>query len=106
MQRQKRVKLIRQALEAKLAKYETRIQKMAENAYKIRQFLETLNREVQDDAIRDTGSEGSISSGSTDRDAGESNLPDSAVVTPVLEEQPAELQSDSGNIGINSGSTV
>ncbi len=50
MKRQIRRKLIIQQIEKKLETYSRRIQQMAENAYKLRQFLETLNKEENDDS--------------------------------------------------------
>ncbi len=95
MKRQLRRKVIIQQLEKKLETYDRRIKQMAENAYKLRQFLDTLNREVQDDAIHISEGEGSISGGSADRDAGELDVPNPATPETVLEEQPAELRNNS-----------
>jgi hypothetical protein len=98
--------VFRSKLEAQLSKYERRIQKMAENAYKIRQFLETLNREVQNDAIHPIEPEGSVSGGSLDNGTGGADISDSAAIETVLEEQPAELPDNSGDLGVNSGCAV
>ena len=96
----------RAQLEAQLSKYERRIQKMAENAYKIRQVIETLQREELSHAVHQADQQGSIGSGSVDNGTGGTDVHDSAVVAPVLEEQPAELRDDSGDLGVNSGSAV
>lgn len=68
MKRPKRVKLIRQALINKLATYERRIRQMSENHYKIRQFLEALDQQEKDDAIRWNAE--SVGLGSTEDNAG------------------------------------
>lgn len=104
--RQKRVKLIRQALENKLATYERRIRQIAESAYKIRQYLEKLNSEVQTDAVHPEETEGSVSSGSVDNGTGGADLSHPTAVETVLDEQPAELRHDIGNIGIDTGRAV
>jgi hypothetical protein len=106
MTKQIRRKIIIQQLEKKLDTYSRRIRQMAENAYTLRQMLETILKENQADAICETGSEGSVSGGSTDRDAGQPDLSDSTAPQAVLEEQPAELPSNSGNIGVAPGSAV
>ncbi len=107
MRRVARRKLIIQDLQNKLQKYERRIQQMAENAYKVRQAIEMFSREAQDDAIHIEGSEGVLSGGGvSDREPGQPDVHDSATPEAVLEEQPAELSSNSGDLGINSGSAV
>lgn len=86
--------VFRSKLEAQLSKYERRIQKMAENAYKVRQVLEQLYREEQKNAVHQSNSAGRIGPESTDQDAGESQLPDNQVADPVLAEQSTELPSN------------
>ncbi len=106
MRRTLRRKIIIQQIDKKLETFDRRIQQMAENAYKLRQFRQTLINQENDNAIRETGSEGSASSGSADRDAGQSDVLDPTTIAPVLEEQPAELSSNSGDSGIVAGSAI
>ena len=49
----KRRKLIREDLENQLAKYERRIQRLAENAYHIRQLIENLKKISQQKAMEE-----------------------------------------------------
>ncbi len=106
MKRSLRRKVIIQQIEKKLETYDRRIKQMAVNAYKLRQFLDKLNSEVQDIAIHSSEGQGSVGSGSSDIDSGGINVPDSTVVEAVLEEQPTELPSNSGDLGVSSGSAV
>lgn len=94
MKRQIRRKLIIQQLEKKLDTYERRIRQMSENHYKIRQFLETLTKQENDDAIHQNDSEGSTGSGSVDNGTGGAELLIVENNEAVLEEQPAELPSN------------
>lgn len=47
MRKPKRKKLMRQDLEKLLGKYELRIQRLAEEAYQVRQLLEAFDRAAQ-----------------------------------------------------------
>ena len=89
-----RKKIAMQKLETQLQKYERRIQKMAYNAYQIRQLMEQLSIKEKANAIRETGTEGTAGNGVSNRDAGELKLPDNAIVDPILEEQSDELSID------------
>lgn len=100
-----RKSVYRGKLESQLAKYERRIQKMAENAYKIRQVLESMYMEEQR-AIHQPGIEASVGAGSTDAGTGGSDVSDTATIETVLGEQPAQLPSDSGDLGVVAGSAV
>ncbi len=57
-------------------------------------------------ALHISGSEGPISSGGTDTNTGEPNLSPATDDQKVLDQQPTELQNDSGNIGQPTGSGV
>src|ERR1019366_1300449 len=96
----------RARLEAQLFKYERRIQKMAENAYRIRQAIENMMREEAQDAIHQGSGQGSIGGESSDAGAGGSDISDPAIVEAVLDQQPAELSGNLRDPGINSGSAV
>jgi len=92
--RQARIKIIRQQIQNKLDKYDRRIQQMAENAYKLRQFLQQLDQQENDNALRETGRSEVAGSGNTNSDTGESQLPDNTPAEAVLAEQPTELSSN------------
>lgn len=103
MRKPKRKKIHREWLENQLAKYERRIQKMAENAYHIRQAIEILDRQEAarnqekgeiSNAICETGIEAGAGSGSTNPDSGESELLNNELIETVLDKQPTELPVD------------
>ena len=101
-----RKSVYRAQLEAQLSKYERRIQKMAENAYKVRQVIENMIRQEAQDAIHSDQREGKIGGRGTDTNSGEFDVLNTATPEAVLAEQPAELSSNIGDSGINSGSAV
>lgn len=106
----KRKKIVREILEAKLEKYQRRMQAISEEAYKIRQQLEHLDslpkqipltKEAREkleketaDALHKDGAESIPGEGRTDQDAGQSELSDNPTSDPVLEKQSAELPSN------------
>lgn len=103
MRKIKRKKIYREYLENQLAKYERRIQKMAESAYHIRQAIELLDKQEAarnqekgeiSNAICESGIEAGSGSGKTNTGSGESELPDYAVAQAILEEQSSELSGD------------
>lgn len=98
MNKPKRRKIQREWLDNQLAKYERRIQKLAENAYHIRQAIELLdaqeaarNHEKGEttDAIYQSGIEAATSGGESNPNAGEPNVSDSADNQEVLGQQSA-----------------
>jgi len=101
-----RKSVYRSRLESQLAKYERRIQKMAESAYKIRQMIEQINVKENPIALHIDQREGEIGTGTPDSNAGQSDVSDTAAIEAVLVEQPAELSGNLGDPGINSGSAV
>ena len=123
-QKPKRPKIIKEKLEKELARYSSRIQKLASKAYQIRTMLEDIALMEQSltpagqaeivkdftpeatDAIHSERPEGTTSSGSANSDSGQSNILDAAVNPAVLAEQPAELRHDSADIGLVEGSGV
>lgn len=103
MNKPKRKKVHREWLENQLAKYERRIQKLAESAYHIRQMIEILDRQEVarnqekgeiSNAICETGIEAGAGSGSANPDSGESELSHNIALEAVLEKQPTELPVD------------
>lgn len=103
MRKPKRKKIHREWLENQLDKYERRIQKLAENAYHVRQAIETLDRQEAarnhekgeiDNAICESGIEAGSRSGETDPDSGKSELLNNEIINTVLAEQSAELPAD------------
>ena len=100
MRKIKRKKVHRDWLENQLAKYERRIQKMAESAYYIRQAIEILDRQEAarnaekggiDNAICESGIEAGSGSGRANTDSGKSELLNNEIIETVLEKQPTEL---------------
>lgn len=96
MRKPKRKKIHREWLENQLAKYERRIQKLAENAYHIRQAIELMDRQEAarnqekgeiSNAIRETGIEAGSRSGGADTDIGKSELLNNEIIETVLGEQ-------------------
>ncbi len=85
-----RNKVVVTAIISKLQKYDRRIQKMAENAYKLRQMLEKFLKE-NEDALHKTIDETSPVGGDANNGAGGTELRDNAPVEVVLGEQPTEL---------------
>lgn len=83
-----RKKVLRATLEHQLEKYGRRIQKLADQAYRIRQALESLDAKENENAVHNTGSEGVVAS-ETSGDSGGINVPDSTTPETVLDEQPA-----------------
>jgi hypothetical protein len=94
MMKLKRKKLVKAQLENELSKLERRIQTIAEHAYKIRQSIESIDRQEAQRAVHLTNSEETISGGSTNRESGEPQLPDNPTVNSLLAEQPTELPSN------------
>ena len=103
MRKLKRKKILRDHLENQLFKYERRIQRLAEEAYKVRQALEIMDRQEAErnkskgeitDAICETGIEAAARSGESDSNVGQSELSNNAALEAVLGEQPTELPSD------------
>lgn len=99
----KRKKIKREWLENQLSKYERRIQKLAENAYRIRQTIELLDSQeaVRNEskgeltnAICETGIEAGVGSGSAYPDSGKSELLNNELIETVLDKQPTELSVD------------
>lgn len=87
----KRKKITREWLENQLAKYERRIQKLAENAYHIRQAIEILDRQEAarieskgdiTDALCKASSEGLVSAEQSDPNTGEFD-----VLTPTTTQE-------------------
>jgi septal ring factor EnvC (AmiA/AmiB activator) len=96
----------RQQLEAQLSKYERRIQKLAEQAYRVRQVLEAMiAEERKQDAVFNADTEEHLRE-SADEDARRLDLQDPAASEVVLGEQPATVLDDSGDIGVDSGGAV
>lgn len=100
MMKPKRKKVAREWLENQLAKYERRIQKLAEQAYRVRQFIETLDRheieqamkkEELSNAIREAGIKAGSGSGETNPNSGEPELSNNVALETVLDKQPTEL---------------
>ncbi len=85
MTKQVRRKLVMMQIMNKLDKYDRRIKQMAENAYKLRQFLDTLNKEENTDATHIAEGEGRTDSGATDRETGAPQLDAIDVSETVLE---------------------
>lgn len=91
----KRKKVYREWLENQLAKYERRIQKLAENAYQLRQAITLLdNQEAarttekgDTNALHTVAVESAVGSRGTDTNIGESKLPDIEAVNTFLDEQ-------------------
>ncbi len=100
----KRPKVFVSQIVNQLQKYDRRIQQMAERAYKLRQMLEKILEEQR--AIYSSESEGSVSSGSADRDAGQLDLSITADDKAVLGQQPPEFRDNSGGAGLVTGSAV
>jgi len=105
MQKIKRPKVIKAQLEKELARYSSRIQKLASKAYQIRTMLEDIaaieaQQEAAKNALHNTGSEGQTGEGIADTYPGEPYNQE------VLGEQPSELRSDRGNTGESAGSGV
>lgn len=103
MKKIKRKKIQREWLENQLGKYERRIQRLAEQAYHVRQAISLLDQQEaarnqekgeMTDAIHQTGIESASGIGTPDRNVGEPELPNNDVVEAVLGEQPTELQND------------
>lgn len=103
MRKLKRRKVVRDHLENQLFKYERRIQKLAEEAYKVRQAIEIMDaQEVErekskgemTDAIHQAGIEASVGIGTTDPGTGQSELSNNAALETLLGEQPTKLPSD------------
>lgn len=99
----KRKKVQREWLENTLAKYERRIQRLAEQAYRIRQFIETLDRheaekaikqEETRDAVHTLGVEAATSARTTDSNTREPQLLSDGIIETVLGQQQTELSSD------------
>ena len=101
----KRKKLVIAEVENLLAKYERRIQKLAQNAYDLRKLLDVLRttekviKEAEtiggtSDAICDTNSQGPIGTGTTDTNTGESELFNLKTPDTLLAEQPGKLSGD------------
>lgn len=103
MMKIKRKKIYREHLENQLAKYERRIQKLAEGAYHIRQAIEILDAqeatrnkekgEISNAICNELSQEAAIG-GLPDRESGESELPSNEIIDTVLAEQPTELPVD------------
>lgn len=89
-----RIKLIREQIINKLDKYGRRMQQLAENAYKLRQLLETLDKQENENAVHQDDTEGSTGSGSVDNGTGGAELLDNKTPEAVLAEQPTELPSN------------
>lgn len=92
--KQMRNKIFRQRLEKKLEKYGTRIQKMAEHAYKLRQALEAMDAEENKDALHTASGQSEISGGATYPGAGGVELLDNLVADTSMAERPTELPVD------------
>ena len=111
MQKIKRPKVIKAQLEKELARYSSRIQKLASKAYQIRTMLEDIaaieaQQEAAKNALHNTGSEGQTGEGIADTYPGEPYIPSTTNNQEVLGEQPSELRSDRGNTGESAGSGV
>lgn len=106
MMKPPRPKVIKAKLEKELARYSSRIQKLASKAYQIRTMLEDITAMEANDALHLSGSEGQTGEQRTDSDAGQSNILDAAINPAVLDQQPAELRHDSPDIGLVEGSGV
>ena len=100
----KRKKIQRDWLENQLAKCERRIQKIAEQAYYIRQAIGLLDQQEEarilskggiDDAVHQAGIEGLSGGGESDTNAGQLNIPDPAITQEILDQQSAELSNNS-----------
>lgn len=94
MRKLKRKAILRDHLEGRLKKNERRMQAISEESYKIRLAIEQMDlqetlKKEKENALHKDGAEGSIVGGSTDRDAGKSNVPDNNAPEAVLGEQPA-----------------
>ena len=89
-----RKKILKEKLENQLAKYERRIQKMAYNAYQVRQMIEQLNAKENVDAVLNTGTQGVDGSGVPDGNTGGSQLPNNEIVDPILESESEEISVD------------
>jgi len=99
----KRKKVQREWLENQLAKYERRIQKLAESAYHIRQVIEILDKQEAQrnqargeitNAIHQTGIEAGSGIGKTDLVGREFELLNNDAPKEILDQQPAELPVD------------
>jgi len=99
----KRKKVHREWLENQLAKCERRIQKIAEQAYYLRQAIEILDKQEavrneskgeMTDAIHNSGIEAALESRETNQNAGESQLPNNDGIEAVLGQQSTELPSN------------
>ena len=100
MTKPKRKKVQREWLEGQLSKYERRIQRLAQEAYYIRQAIELLDTQEAvsnqskgeiSDAICETGIEAGAGIGGTDSNTGEPNISHTTALEAVLAEQPTEL---------------
>lgn len=103
MKKIKRKKVHRDWLENQLGKCERRIQKIAEQAYYIRQAIDILDRQEaarnqekgeMTDAIHKSGIEAVVGSGGADTNVGQPELLNNELIETVLGEQPSELPSD------------
>ena len=90
--------IFKQRLEAQLSKYERRIQKMAENAYKVRQVLESMYREEQRAQMEQGTGEG-VQRSEVSGDADGAGSPVQGVhqnvqgeIMPDVSERPTESQ--------------
>lgn len=99
----KRKKVQRDWLENQLAKYERRIQKLAESAYDIRRAIEVLdnqeaarNKEKEEltNAVYNSGIEAATSGEQANSDTRQPELSNNLAVEAVLGEQPTELPVD------------
>lgn len=95
MKRIKRKKVQREWLENQLAKYERRIQKLADIAYRVRQAIDILDAQEEarniekggvTDALYNVGIEATTGAGQADQNTGESNVSDSTAPKEVLGE--------------------
>jgi hypothetical protein len=101
-----RKSVYRARLENELAKYQRRIQKMAENAYKIRQMIEQMTAEENKNAVHNDQREREVGERGTDIESGQPDVLDTTTPEAVLGEQPEELSSYLGDPGVDSGSAV
>jgi hypothetical protein len=93
MKKIKRKKIQREWLENQLGKYERRIQKLAEQAYYVRQAISLLDQQESarnkekgeiSNAICESGVEAAASAGQTDPNAGESNISNPTTPEEIL----------------------
>src|SRR6185369_11345331 len=100
MRKLKRKKVHRDWLENQLAKYERRIQKLAESAYNIRQAIEILDKQEVirnqnkgeiPNALCETGIKIESGSGETDPNSGKSEFLNNEIIDTILEEQSSKL---------------